>query len=434
MSGSQPGEPPAGTVVSRVAARLDGFLTPERMRRYPAILLALGLLILVANTALGHPPRTLSGETLLPDYVAHWTGGRMLLTGRMHHLFDPSAQLALQRDTLGGSPLLSWYVSPPFVAVMYTPLALLPYTASAAVWTTVSVAMLVASLALLRPMLPRLGRQQWALVTLVVAATQPVLECVGSGQDSALSLLLWVAGGRLLASRRDAAGGAILALGLFKPQLFVIVPLVLLLGRRFRALAGWTLIATGLTAASFALVGTTGMRTWLAIPFTPLYQDGVQVNQAWKMQGVPALFTSLAPLDMARTAEAVGIAVALVIMVVTLVSLWRHPERPTAELLAFAALATVLASPHLVIYDLLIAVPALLYALDRHNVRITRLSLLFLFITTWTTALRHVVAEHLPWPLAAVVGAAWSVIPLSLVWFQSLRPLPAAPTPPDDPV
>jgi hypothetical protein len=409
------------------AARVDRLLTPQRMRIYPAIFVILGLASLVINVAMGHIPLTLSGQPLTPDYLAHWTGGKLLLKGDMGHLYDPSVQLELQRGVIGGSTSLSWFVSPPFTAVLYAPLALLPYPLSAGVWIISSTAMLVGALALLRPMLPRLSRQNWGLVILVLAASQPVFELIGGGQDSALSVLLWVSGIRLLTQKRDWAAGVVFALGLFKPQLFILAPVVLLLQHRIRALGAWVVTTSGLALASAALVGPAGIKTWLSLPFTQLYQVQVQEGQASKMQGLPSLLVTLFPTEISGIAQIVGMVIAIVLMAGFVLAVRSAPAPSINEVWAFAAVTTVLASPHLVIYDLVLAVPAFLYLLEWHDQRVTRLSLLLLFAITWTTAIRHVAAQQLPWPLA-VVGGAWSAVPLFVLWalqYRNLRPFRA---------
>jgi hypothetical protein len=385
------------------------------MRIYPAIFLVLGLTTLVIDIVLGKVPKTLSGQTLLPDYLAHWTGGRLLLNGDLGHLYDPSVQHGLQNEVIGSSTQLSWFVSPPFAAVLYAPFALLSYPVSAGMWTVASTGLLVAAIVMMRPMLPRLGLRHWGLVTLVVAATQPVLELIGSGQDSALSLFLWVLGVRLLTSNRDRSAGVVFALGLLKPQLFIVAPLVLLLQCRFRALGAWVVTASGLGLVSLALVGPSGIHTWLSLPFTRLYQVQVQEGQAWKMEGLPSLVTSLAPPAMAATAQVTGLIVAVLVAAAFALEVRRSRGASIQAVWAFAAITTVVVSPHLVIYDLVLALPAFLYLLERHNQRVTRLSLLLLFGITWTTALRHVAAGHLAWPFS-VVGAAWSVVPLAVLW------------------
>ena len=111
------------------------------------------------------------------------------------------------------------------------------------------------------------------MIVLVCFAAQPVLELLGSGQDSAFSLLVWVAGTRLILARRDVLAGFVFALGLCKPQLFVLVPVVLLLQRRYRSLAAWSSAAAVLALVSALRVvrggaGVVRARDW--------YVDGVE--------------------------------------------------------------------------------------------------------------------------------------------------------------
>ncbi len=399
-----------------LACWVDRLLTRDRIRLVALCVLASSLAALVLNVVLGAWPRTFIGTTFLPDYLAHWTGGRMLLDGDVAQLYDPAAQHARQTPVTGGAPELAWFVAPPMAALVFAPFAALPFGLSGAVWTVVSIGLLLASMVLLRPMVPRLGDRSWRLVTVALAATQPVLELVGAGQDSALSLFVWVSGMRLLSTGRDRWAGAVFALGLVKPQLFVLVPIVLLAQRRLSALAAWLATAAAIGLVSLTVVGPTAVRDWLAVPFSPLYQEVVQARQAWKMEGVPSFLVSLAPSSLSSVAQLVGIVAAGVLVALFAVTVWRAPRSSVGPVWAFAALTTVVASPHLLSYDLVLAVPALLHLLETHERRSTRLALVLLFVLTWTSQLRHVLADPLPWPLTWV-GAAWSTVPLLVLWY-----------------
>jgi hypothetical protein len=406
------------------ALRIDTLLTYERVRSYSTIFLVLGLVILLANTVFGDLPTTVSGQTLLPDYLAHWTGGRLLYTGAIDRLYDPHVQARIQQNAVGGHPLVSLYVAPPFIALLYAPLAALPYTLSCGVWTVISVALIVASFGLLRPMLPLLGQRYWRPTMVLVAASHPMLELVGSGQDSALSLFILVCGTRLLIAGRDVIAGALLAFGLLKPQMFILVPVVLLFRKRWSALTTWVLTALGLAGVSVALVGPAGIRSWIDLILTPEYQNIIQVDHAWKMQGISSLLASVAPSGIAKSAEYVGVGIAAAIVGAFLHNLARHRGRPELEVWSFTFLTTALISPHLAIYDLVVIIPSMLYLLDRYNTRAVRLSLLFLFLITWSMAARHVAAARLPWPLSGLVGGSWSALAIGIMGYEMRRPLP----------
>src|SRR3712207_9170628 len=99
----------------------------ERVRNYSLIIVVMGALALIANSALGPFPHALSGEVLFPDFFAHWTGGRLILLGRLPQLYDPMAQMAVQLDAAGSVKGLAWFVSPPIATLLFLPFAALPY-------------------------------------------------------------------------------------------------------------------------------------------------------------------------------------------------------------------------------------------------------------------------------------------------------------------
>ena len=410
------------------ALGVDALLTRRTIGTLAVVVVALGLVALVLNLALGHLPRTLVGSAVLPDYLAHWTGGRMLLDGRLDQLYDPEVQRSLQTGITGGAPEVAWFVAPPLTAVLYAPLAALPYYLSCAVWTIVSIALLAASLWLLRPLLPRLGGAGYGVVVLAVLATQPVLEVVGIGQDSALCLFLWVCGLRLLAADRDGWAGAVLALGLVKPQLFVLVPVLLVAQRPWRALATWSAGASLLLAASVLVVGPGPLWVWLELLPSDRYAHQVQSTQAWMMQGVPSFLAAITPAGATGAAQAIGVVIALVLLVAFAVAAWRAPREALLPVWALAGLTTVVTSPHLLGYDLVFALPALLSVLDRHDTARVRLSLLLIVALTWTSLVRHRVAGGLAWPWV-VIAASWCTVPLLVLWgvlWRDCRSLGAA--------
>ena len=400
----------------RLVLTLDRWINTERCRNYSIILIVLGYGLIIVSTFLGHLPKTAFGEPVLPDYLAHWTGGRLVLNGQIANLYDQGTQFAVQTASIGQTSKLAWFVSPPFVGLLYAPLAGLPYVASAGVWTLLSVAMLLTALKLARPLAPNISDARWRMIVLVCFASQPVLELLGSGQDSAFSLLVWVAGTRLILVRRDVFAGIVFALGLCKPQLFVLVPVVLLVQRRFRSLVAWLSTASLLALISVRMVGLDGAQNWLILPFGDAYRESVQVGQSWKMQGIPSFVTSLMPSGLAREGEVVGLLAAFVILVFFITTCRRWPtSRGDLGMWAFAALTTVLLSPHLVVYDLLLLLPAVLYLLERQDNPTVRVALFALFVITWMAPVGHLLAAAVPWPLS-VIGAGWGAVPILVLW------------------
>ncbi|MFN8147754.1 MAG: glycosyltransferase family 87 protein [Candidatus Nanopelagicales bacterium] len=408
----------------KLAARLDALLDRERVRNCSIAFLVLGVIASILNVALGHGLRVLTGNALFPDFLAHWTGGRLLLDGDLDRLYDADFQANLQHALIGPGDDVSWFVGPPFTAILYAPFAALPFAVAGVLWTLVSVAAIAGSIVLLKPLVPRLA-QDWTVVVLAVLACQPVLEVIGAGQDSALSMLVWAAGLRLLVAGRDALAGLVFGAGLIKPQLVVLAPPTFLIQRRWSAFAVWVAMAFVAAAASVWLIGVDGIHTWISALTSQRYDEQINVGQAWKQLSASALLVSLVPPSLVNAAQTLGLVICAALVVAFLVAAWRAPRDRWLDVWTLAAFTTVVASPHLLVYDLLIAVPAALVLLDRHPSRRVRLALLAAFVLTYLNPVLHVLALKLSWPLTWV-GAPWAVVPLLLLWYDALRACRAA--------
>jgi hypothetical protein len=119
-------------------------------------------------------------------FLAHWTGGRLVLQGQGADLYDPAAKSALQVQSAGATKYLSWFISPSLTALMFVPFATLPHSWGALAWTGVSLVLLGWALFLVKPFL---GHRQGdhALFVLAIFAAPAVLERISSGQVTAVA-------------------------------------------------------------------------------------------------------------------------------------------------------------------------------------------------------------------------------------------------------
>lgn len=405
---------PSRSQLQRIGAGLDGLLTKQRVRAYPLLLLAAFLPALVISWF------GFSDQLPLPDYVARWTGGRLLLEGQASLLYDPAGQSQLQAGELGASRL-SWFVSPPFVAGIFAPLAALPYSVSAALWTAISAGAMVLALHWLRPFARGAIRANWGSFVLVCLASYPAMELLGSGQDSALLLLIMVAGLRLLTNGRDGWAGVTLALVLMKPQLAFCIPILLLVQRRYLAVATFAAGALSLVVASIALVGFHVARSWLLLPTQPLYQQQVQQGQAWKGVSLQAWFTSLLPQSIAGSGHVIAVVLGLCLCYPAAVALRSGGDSWRLDSWSILLATTVVASPHFMVYDLVVAFPLVVLMARRQWSAGTRIALSAAFVLLWLVPPLHLLAQHFRWP-ASIVGAPWTALVFLTFWLRLVRP------------
>jgi uncharacterized membrane protein YhaH (DUF805 family) len=198
----------------------------------------------------------------------------------------------------------------------------------------------------------------------MAALTSPAaLWTMIPGQNAFLNVGLFYGGMRFL-DRSPMAAGILLGLLSYKPQLFVLIPVALMAARRWRAL-GWTIG----TAAGMALVSLPvfGLDFWIQFiemarqSSAPQFTDQMYRHVATYMTTIPAAGRILGVPTTHATIVHLAVAMAALILV------WRafrsHPLGD--ETTALLAAATLLVSPYLINYDLLLVMPAALMVFRR---------------------------------------------------------------------
>ncbi|MBM6405970.1 DUF2029 domain-containing protein [Phycicoccus sp. CSK15P-2] len=389
---------------------MNALLTPDRLLVYPVVVIAVFGVVWTASLH--------SGAVLLPDLLARWSGGRLLVDGRAEVLYDPGVQSALQRVVVDAQRL-SWFVSPPPVAVVFAPLGALAYPMAGLVWTVGSAALLAWTAiraARLHPALEMLGTRRGMLVA---ASCQPVLELVGAGQDTALVLAALVGGASLLVEGREVLAGVVLAVGTVKPHLVLLVPVVLLLGRAWKALVALLAVTTAAVVATTAWLGIGVWYDWVAALTSPLYRTEVGEGQAWKNASLRGLLDTLGPGAAGPWVSGVWMVLVLVVLVLTAgwlrgqgVPLWAH-------LVVTVPLVTALVAPHVLVYDLVLVLPAATLLVARGGPT-ARAGVAVGYVLLFLAPLWHLVALRLP--AVSVIGAPWVVLVVVGLWLSAVRP------------
>src|SRR5215210_3033006 len=103
---------------------LAGLLTWKRATVY-ASLVGLALWLFWGySTLFGTPPLTRGGDPIPGDYLAFYAAGRLVLSGQLAQLYDPTAIRAIQAEAtrflIPG--LYDPMRNPPFVALAFVPL------------------------------------------------------------------------------------------------------------------------------------------------------------------------------------------------------------------------------------------------------------------------------------------------------------------------
>ena len=318
---------------------------------FAQVLVAEYLLCFVAWYAMSDGLKDLSGTPLGADFLNVYAAGLLVDRGQAGLAYDWAFHHQVELATVGyASPYFAWHYPPMFLTVAGL-FALLPYLWALGLYLAAGFA---GYWVVLRRIAPRTKEFLWML-----AAFPGVFTNICSGQNGFITTALFGAG-MLTLERRPWLAGVLLGLLSYKPQFFVVIPLILLFGGYGRALLATGASALASIALSWVLFGT---ETWLAFfNSTTLTQHIIleQGSTGWKK--IQSVF-SLARMwgcDI-PTAYVLQSLVALAALA-SAAWVWHRKATFSIRVAALSA-AILLTTPYLLDYDLVIlAVPIAFWA------------------------------------------------------------------------
>lgn len=305
-----------------------------------AAILALGLIGVVLMSRFQVPDDI--------DFISYWAAAKLTLSGQPALAYDVAVHRAVEMTAAPVEGKMPFPYPPPALFLLW-PFGLLPF-----LWATV--AWIVAGLLLytwtvrrtLRGMLP------------LVLAFPPLLISGIIGQNGWITASLFLGGMALLPTRPLVAGLLFGCLAM-KPQLAVLVPLALLAGREWRAVAGSIVGFAGLCLASLAVFGIDAWQGFFDL--LPLYGSAASEGTI----GWPKIASLYASLRMTGVTETAAMAIHAGVALAATAMVWRIWRDPTLihARAAVLATATMLISPYLYMYDHLMLIAAVAWALQQ---------------------------------------------------------------------
>lgn len=289
-----------------------------------------------------------------PDFTIFYTAGKCVLQGQGRQLYDVSTQFAIQRSfaaRVKHRPNPLPFNHPPFEALLFVPLAHLPYISAYLVWAACNVVLILGFWNLLRPLLPSLHDFLPALPLMATLAFFPLIMALLQGQDSILLLFLYGLAFSALAKGRAFVAGLCLGLALFKYQLVLPFVVVLLVRRQWKAVAGFILTAFALLLVSAAVVGWHGVT---AYPRFVLHLNSTAAQAGIYPRDMPNLRGLINGLLHVTGAAAMALIIIVSVALVAVAArLWRAQAGHEFELgFSLCLVITVIVSYHLLVHDL----------------------------------------------------------------------------------
>jgi len=383
-----------------------------RTIRLIGLTLALAYLIILGGTYLkGEFLVDPQGRPIANDFVNVIAAGELARGGDPAAAYDWSAHKAAEVRVVGHdfADYYGWHYPPTFLFVAAA-LATLPYLAAALLWLVATASAYAATMAGI------LGGRTGLFVALGFPAA---LWNVTAGQNGFLTAAL-IGGALGLLERRPALAGICLGLLTYKPQFGLLFPLVLIADRRWRTIAVAAAVAIALAALSWFAFGSGSWEAfahWLPVTGRVVLAEG---RADWsRLQSLFGLVRAHGGSEqLAWTVQAIG----SVGIAVAMIALWRSRAPFDLKAAALAA-ATLVATPYVYMYDLVVLAVAVAFLL--------RFALERGFAATDVAGLGGATALILTYPYVKTqVGLAAVLIVLALVAQRAIcktRPTPPAP-------
>jgi hypothetical protein len=337
--------------------RSGQWLTAARIRGYSLILLAFCAIAAAGWIALSDGLIDGNGKPIGTDFSSFYAAGSLVLDGRAADVYNMAAHYAREQQIFGAATPYYGWLYPPIFLLVAAPLALLPYSLALAVWQISTFALYLSVIGVIVRRLRRRGIAIGPLWLPIAAGFPAVFINLGHGQNGFLSAGLF---GAALLSLPTApiASGVLFGLLAYKPQFALVAPFALLAAGQWR-----TVVAAGITV--LMLVGATslvfGTDIWLS------FAASTGTSRKLLLEQGDVGFEKLQSVFSAVRMWGGGVPVAYVVQGVVSVATvcgtawtWRSSSDPELKS-ALLAIATLLASPHVLDYDLMILALAIAF-------------------------------------------------------------------------
>jgi Glycosyltransferase family 87 len=286
---------------------------------------------------------TWSTEPAGYDFVAFYAAARLVATGAASSVTDADALLAMEHEALPQRTIFLNDPNPPALALLMAPLGALPIVPAYAIWTALGAAALAAAAFLLGRLADQ--RQRMRLLPFGILAP-PSLIALAEGQTTPF-VLLAVAGA--LRAPTPFWSGALLGLAAFRPQLLPLFALLALTERRRAIGLVTTTVLIGLV--SLATVGFEGM----------LRYPDLLTRAATELRPGELGLAALVRRVFGGEDLVVNAALAVVIYAIGALAVFLRSRMVTMRTVD-ASTWSVLAAPHALLHDGVMAYPAVALA------------------------------------------------------------------------
>ena len=293
-----------------------------------------------------------------PDFFSFYAAARLYVLKGGSAVYDLAQQRQLELQVTGASPdrfIVLPYFHPPYYTLLIAPLAALSYRDAYLAMAAFNALLAVALIAVLvRSSLSIHGRAA-IVACAMIGGFFPLFVTLLQGQSDLVVLVPLAAAYTAWARGRMGWAGVFSALALAKPQLLLLIPVLFIARRAWRALAGFVGVVAALGVVSVGGFGFGAVAVYLSSVATwaiggRLPDGGVRVYTDTAVYSLRNILEALP-----GGGKAVALAILVLLLAVVALSLSWRPNKPRLDF-ALAVAASLVLSPHQNVHDLVLMI------------------------------------------------------------------------------
>jgi hypothetical protein len=351
-------------------ANLINLLDLERASLYAVATLALGAFIIFYDFS--KAPQEISGSV---DFPAFYNAGRIINEFPPARLYDRALQHRFYLEIAPNSAEDRYFAYAPFFAIFFSPLSRLSFPIAFTCWVIISLGFFVAGFGFAWSGLPTEYRAR--SFAIAVSFLPFYSWCLLAGQVSAFGFF-WLALSLYLDKNHRFASGCALAMLLYKPTLLILLLPMLLVTQRWRTLLGFALAASTLVALSLAVVGFSGIGSYL-----DMLRFFAEAKASGRLTRLEVDIFAFFSLFVGRgLAVWLGLGLAILITPMLILTWRRQPETAWAHAITW----TLILNFYVLIYDTTLLILSVIIFVSMFKLRLPRAFrwlLLLLFLVAW---------------------------------------------------
>ena len=336
----------------------------KRFRIYPLIILITTWSIVAINFCTHSGWQGGFGQIIGQDFISFYSAG-LLYRYDIEHLYNFEIQQQTQQALVDDTQLagVDPFISPPYVALAYSPFTLLPLQYSFIIWSLLSLLLIAFTIPLLLRLVPEQSKEiniPWLRLLVIILSFFPLVLGWQVGQNHSLTLLLITS--ILLSSLKNkpVLAGALAGFLIYKPQFVIGFLIIWLVWREFRALFSFCCVVVIWVAIAIIQNGISSFQQYaqlsnvlLNLPFVEGFPGYLQVT-------LYGLLTTIFPISIAPKLFNLAYPIMLFFAICLAIVAYLYRKRPLSErvpVLFLAVLYPLIATPHALVHDLIILVP-----------------------------------------------------------------------------